>query len=299
LGSTEKKTPKQPKSESKAQETNMTNALAVRTKEKDGATVAQPSAAELSVACTQMDAEVLGELVERNWDTVYGNALGLMFLVKEMKRRFKLLDRKRQVNGEYLAIRGFKSFNKWVGSFTGVSRRKFYYLLETEEKKNERNKNRRKGGKKDTDSSAFAARCADTKKALAEIQRQLNAHTQQTPVDVKPLEKQINLSVNEALNEFLALIAPEGCEVLQGDNGRWYLTKKDEDGEPPKAKKDTRKVHFLVGEGDPTLACHPGTKPTPRQLTAGNWDEVTCSACNTENPDPEKRRTALGLARKP
>lgn len=129
----------------------MTSRLAVRLKEEDSATVAQSSLAELGTyvdACTQMDGEELGEYIERNWDNAVGNALGLMFLVKEMKRRFKLLDRKKQVNGEYKTIRGFTSFDKWFTSFTKKSRRLAYYLLETEEKKNERNAERRDSEKK-------------------------------------------------------------------------------------------------------------------------------------------------------
>ena len=84
----------------------MTDSLAVREKE-DCATVAQPSLADLGTyvkGCTGMDGEELGKYVERNWDTAVGNALGLMFLVKEMKRKFSLLDRKKQVNGTYKTI---------------------------------------------------------------------------------------------------------------------------------------------------------------------------------------------------
>ena len=129
----------------------MTTSLAVRLKEEDRATVAQPSLADLGTyvdACTRMGGEELGEYVERNWDNAVGNALGLMFLVKEMKRKFKLLDRKKQVNGQYLTIRGYKSFDKWFTKVSGKSRRLAYYLLETEEKKNERNAGRRTSEKK-------------------------------------------------------------------------------------------------------------------------------------------------------
>src|SRR4029077_8636785 len=99
----------------------MTDNLAIVVRDEDCATVAQPSLADLTTACTEMDGEVLGEFVERNWDTAVGNVSGLMYLVKEMKRRFSLLDRKKQVNGTYKTIRGYTSFDKWFTSFTGKS----------------------------------------------------------------------------------------------------------------------------------------------------------------------------------
>lgn len=128
----------------------MTSSVAVILKEEDSATGCT-TLADLGTyvdACTGMEGEELGEYVERNWNQVKGNALGLMHLAKEMKRRFKLLDGKKQVNGEYRTIRGFRSFKKWFASFTGKSERLAYYLLETEEKKNERNKDRRTTEKK-------------------------------------------------------------------------------------------------------------------------------------------------------
>lgn len=117
------------------------------------ATVAQPLLADLPIyvkTCTNMEGEVLGEYIERNWNSVTGSTLGLVYLVKEMKRKFKLLDRKKQVDSTYKKIRGFTSFDKWFTSFTGKSRRLAYYLLETEEKKNERNTSRRTNAGKST-----------------------------------------------------------------------------------------------------------------------------------------------------
>ena len=99
-------------------------------------------------ACVDMDGEILGEFVERNWNQVIGNSLGLMYLVKEMKRKFKGLDRKKQVDGTYKKIRGYTSFDAWFTNCSGKSRRLAYYLLETEEKKNERNAERRTSEKK-------------------------------------------------------------------------------------------------------------------------------------------------------
>jgi hypothetical protein len=200
------------------------------------ATVAQPSLADLGTyvaSCTGMDGEELGEYVERNWDTAVGNALGLMFLVKEMKRKFSLLDRKKQVNGTYKTIRGFASFDKWFTSFTGKSRRLAYYLLETEEQKHKRNAERRTNEKKkDTDFATFVARCGDAKKKLAEIQRQIekpfNRHKPDETRDWNALYEQISPTIHEVLQEFLALISPEGYEILRSDDG-WRVTKKDED----------------------------------------------------------------------
>ncbi len=127
----------------------MTNSLAIREKE-DVQPVAQPLA-DLPTyvdACVDMDGDVLGEFVERNWNQVIGNSLGLMYLVKEMKRKFKGLDRKKQVDGTYKKIRGYTSFDAWFTNCSGKSRRLAYYLLETEEKKNERNAERRTSEKK-------------------------------------------------------------------------------------------------------------------------------------------------------
>lgn len=118
------------------------------------ATVAQPLLADLPTyvkTCTDMDGEVLGEFIERNWNSVTGTTFGLVYLVKEMKRKFNVLDRTKQVDGTYKKIRGFTSFDKWFISFTGKSRRLAYYLLETEEKKNERNANRRANASKNAD----------------------------------------------------------------------------------------------------------------------------------------------------
>jgi hypothetical protein len=108
------------------------------------ATVAQ-GLAEVVENCTAMDGEALGEYVERAWCPSVGGVAGLMFLVREMKRRFGLLGRKKQANGEYPTLRGFRSFKKWFASFTGRSERLGYYLLESEEKKNGRNAARRRG----------------------------------------------------------------------------------------------------------------------------------------------------------
>jgi hypothetical protein len=124
----------------------MTDSLAIVKKTEDVQLVAQPLIADLPMyvdACVEMDGGVLGAYIEQNWDPIIGTALGMMHLVEEMKRKFKLLDRKKQVNGEYRTIRGFRSFKKWFSSFTGKSERLAYYLLETEEKKNERNAGRR------------------------------------------------------------------------------------------------------------------------------------------------------------
>ena len=211
----------------------MTSSLAVRMKEEDSATGCTTLADLVTTvdACVEMNGEVLGEYIERNWDTVAGNALGLMHLVIEMQRKFSLLDRKKQVNGEYLTIRGFRSFKVWFAKVTGKSERLAYYLLETEKKKNERNTERRTREKKEkAKGTNFAVRCNDTKKALAEIHRQENAHSKQNPVDLKSLEKEVNASVYEAFYEFLSLISPEGCEVSQGDNGKFYLMTEARDG---------------------------------------------------------------------
>lgn len=215
----------------------MTNALAVR--EKEDSATGCTNLANLSLTCTQMDAEVLGEYVEQNWDNAVGTVSGLMYLVKEMKRRFSLLDRKRQVNGEYLTIRGYKSFDKWFTSFTGKSRRLAYYLLEGEEKKHKRNAERRtteKKKEKDTPSATpdiYTTRYADAKKKLTDLWRERDDPFKDVKegetVDFNALEKRTdpNSTISAVIEEVLAAIAPNGCVIGQADNGDWYVTSKD------------------------------------------------------------------------
>jgi hypothetical protein len=215
----------------------MTNALAVR--EKEDSATGCTNLANLSLTCTQMDAEVLGEYVEQNWDNAVGTVSGLMYLVKEMKRRFKLLDRKKQVNGTYKTIRGFTSFDKWFTSFTGKSRRLAYYLLESEEQKHKRNAERRtteKKKEKDTPSATpdiYTTRYADAKKKLTDLWRERDDPFKDVKegeaVDFNALEKRIdpNPTISAVIEEVLAAIAPDGCVIGQADNDNWYVTSKD------------------------------------------------------------------------
>ena len=216
----------------------MTDSLLIAKKAEDVQPVAQPLLADLPAfvdACAGLDGEVLGEYVERNWDPVVGTSIGLIYLVREMKRKFGLLDRKKQVDGTYKKIRGFTSFKKWFASFSGKSERLAYYLLETEEKKHRRNAERRTTEKKkDTDSATFLSHCGNAKRRLAEIQRQINKGQAN-----KPLYEQINPTINEVFVEFLALISPEGYEVLQGDKG-WWISKKEKDPKAAEAQKAKR-----------------------------------------------------------
>ena len=88
----------------------------------------------------------------------------------------------------------------------------------------------------------FVSRICDTKKTLAEIQRQISASFPLKVGDqLKPLEKQINVAVYEAFDEFLALISPDGCEVSQGDNGKFWVREKrnDEDETEPDEAEDS------------------------------------------------------------
>jgi hypothetical protein len=93
--------------------------------------------------CDQMDAETLGLYFEQNWKMASGNTLAMAYLMCEMKRKFKLRDRHKQANGEYVRICGFTSFEKWFQHATGKSARMAYYALQTEAKKHKRNKIRR------------------------------------------------------------------------------------------------------------------------------------------------------------
>jgi hypothetical protein len=114
------------------------------------ATVAGHSLADLPTyvkQCTEMDGETVGGYFERNWKLTAGNAQGMAYLAKEMKRKFSLLGRKK-VNGRRKTIRGFTSFEEWFTHATGKSVRLAYYLLETEEQKHQRNAERRAKEKK-------------------------------------------------------------------------------------------------------------------------------------------------------
>jgi len=110
------------------------------------ATVAGQPLADLPTyvqQCKEMDGETVGEYVENNWNHVASNALGMACLIKEMRRKFRLLNRNKQADGTVKKIRGFTSWETWVVHCTGKSVRMAYYLLETLEEKNERNAKRR------------------------------------------------------------------------------------------------------------------------------------------------------------
>jgi hypothetical protein len=98
--------------------------------------------------CKEMDGETVGLYFEQNWKHMTGNVYGMAYLAKEMKRKFSLLDRKKQVDGTYKTIRGFTSFEKWFTHATGKSVRMAYYVLETEEQKHKRNSDRRANANK-------------------------------------------------------------------------------------------------------------------------------------------------------
>jgi hypothetical protein len=85
--------------------------------------------------CTELDGETVGEYFEQNWNFISGNTQAMAYLMREMKRKFKLRDRHKQVDGTYKKIRGFTSFEKWFVHATGKSVRAAYYALKSEEKK--------------------------------------------------------------------------------------------------------------------------------------------------------------------
>jgi hypothetical protein len=274
----------------------MSTALAVVTKE-ESATVALPSLVSLPTShCQSMDAEVLGEFIEKNWNQAVGNALGLIYLVREMKRRFKMLDRKKQVNGEYLTIRGFTDFKKWFTSFTGKSIRMAYYLLQTEEEKHKRNAERQQPKK--IMNPGFAARCNDTKKALAEIQRQVDdALSQQKPVNFKAHESQTNIAVYSVFEEFLKLISPEGCEVSQGDNGKFYITRKreedeDDEPEPPTCDEDKKAKRSAAAKKAAATRAAKKAAALPTAAPAPAPDEIEDNKAPTKTKSRKKARVA-------
>jgi hypothetical protein len=249
----------------------MADSLAIAVRDEERATSCT-TLADWTTACTGMDGEVLGEFIESNWDAAVGNVNGLMFLVREMRRRFKNLDRKKQVNGTYLTIRGFRSFDKWFTSFTGKSRRLAYYLLETEEQKHKRNADRREPKKKKDTVSDFLARCGDTKKKLAEIQRKLK---NLNGPDYKAAYEQIDPTINEAFEEFLALISPDGYEVSMAEKGWSVSNKKNIHTVTPEEQKAKRSAAAKKA-AETRAAKKAAALPPPTQTAALGECELCC-----------------------
>jgi hypothetical protein len=90
----------------------------------------------------ERDGETVGAFFEEHWKFISGNSQAMGYILRAMKRKFKRRPRKKQLNGEYVKIRGFTSFERWFCFATGKSIRSAYYALRTEEKKH--NKNSRK-----------------------------------------------------------------------------------------------------------------------------------------------------------
>ena len=87
---------------------------------------------------SEMDSEELGSYFEKNWSSAAGRAQAMAYLMREMKRRFKIRDRHKKPDGTYVTIRGFTSFEKWFVHATGKSVRTAYYLLKRENQKHKR-----------------------------------------------------------------------------------------------------------------------------------------------------------------
>jgi hypothetical protein len=94
-----------------------------------------------------VDGETLGEYVELQFNGVCTTLRHLLPLIAEMKRKFTLLPRGKQVDGTYKIIRGCRSFKEWVETKLRRSERAVYYLLGGGNPQNEKAKLERKAAK--------------------------------------------------------------------------------------------------------------------------------------------------------
>jgi hypothetical protein len=222
-------------------------------------------------------------------------------LAVELCRRFENLDRKKQVNGTYLEIDGARSLNAWLEMHEKQigSKRNFYYVRDGGKKPAPQltggadENGGTSGKKKDTAHATFVAHCGDAKKALAEIQRQTDAQLQrqidtQTPVDFKSLEAQTNVAVYSVFYKFLSLISPEGCEVSQGDNGKFWVRRKreeDDEPEPPSPEDKKAKRSAAAKKAATTRAAKKAAALPPPTQTATTLGE--CESCCDGTPATE------------
>jgi hypothetical protein len=215
-------------------------------------------------------------------------------------------------------VNGCATRKQWCREFAKVTPRHAEHILY----------GRKKQTKKANSSSPKAdhpllSRIAETKKALAEIQRQIysweDGETQETRAPkLKALLAQIDPIINGAFAEFLATLSPEGYQVRQGDTGKWYLTEKREDAveeEKPKrsaaakkaaktkaAKKVIHRFTTIVGEyglGATPSCGAPWTVDDrmPRKRN-GIYPEPTCAECNRLWDEEQARSKAEWEAEK-
>lgn len=82
-------------------------------------------------------------------------------------------------------------------------------------------------------SNTFVTRYADAKKRLTDLQCQRDDPFKDVKegeaVDFNTLYEQTdpNPTISAVINEVLAAIAPDGCEIRQAGNGDWYVISKD------------------------------------------------------------------------
>lgn len=138
-----------------------------------------------------LDGEALGEHIERQFKGICLTLRQLLPWIEEMKRRFNLLPRGKQVDGAYKTIRGCRSFKEWVETKLKRSERTVYYLLAGGNPQNEKAKLHRKAAKQRDKEPPRKARHAVT---LTVGSTQLEADTNKTKQafgsDLKGVEKQ-------------------------------------------------------------------------------------------------------------
>ncbi|MFY9531874.1 MAG: hypothetical protein WBC04_05740 [Candidatus Acidiferrales bacterium] len=106
----------------------------------------------------EVDGDTLSKYIEGQFRGVCTTLRHLLPLIAEMKRKFSLLPRGRQVDGTYRTIRECRSFKEWVETKLKKSERTVYYLLAGGNPQNEK---ARLGKESVTKQASPAARLAN------------------------------------------------------------------------------------------------------------------------------------------
>ena len=183
-------------------------------------------------------------------------------------------------------VKGCTTKQEWVEKFGKTTIRNCQYILAGG------NKNRPDG--KRNVSPTFLSRCADAKKKLADIQRQINAPFKDGETrDMKPLYNQIAPAIDGVYQEFLALVAPAGYEVVYTGKG-WWMPEKDEQPAPKKTEskvakqKGQEKKTHATGRDKDVAAGRTRCQKEISGVTM-NEDAPTCGLCQRSIEQDERR----------
>lgn len=198
-------------------------------------------------------------------------------------------------------VKGCTTKQEWVEKFGKTTIRNCQYILKGG------NKNRPDANR--SVRAGFLARIADAKKKVGDIQRAWEAPLKEGETrDGRDLD-QIDAVLSPVYKEFLALIAPDGYEVVKGRNG-WSMMEKDEEPAKPVAPKK-KKVKRYSQKVDPSFLSMPGKPKKTHKMQPGGrrtWcgktlgdtlaidakmsDAPTCRQCqNGEHMDEMRKQT--------